>query len=131
MTDTEAKSDKTIPEKLGLKPGMNSLIINQPDDYVQIMNNWQFKLAKADLDFIHLFVKSKQDLGQLPDLKAKLKASGMIWVSWLKKSSGVPTDVTETDIRNFAIEVGLVDIKVCAVSDIWSGLKLVIPLAKR
>jgi hypothetical protein len=122
---------KTIPEVFGLKSGMKSLIVNRPDNYNEIMGNWKFDLAKDNLDFMHLFVKKQADLAQLPNLKSQLKPAGMIWVSWLKKSSGIPTDVTEKDIRQLALELGLVDIKVCAVSDIWSGLKLVIPVAER
>jgi len=124
---------KAVPEVFGLKTDMATLVINQPDDYSEIMNGWAFdRPAKSSLDFVHLFVAGQADLiSQLPKLKANIKPNGMIWVSWLKKSSGIPTDVTENDIRNLAIAIGLVDVKVCAVSDIWSGLKLVIPVAQR
>jgi len=132
--DLSARPSKTIPEIFGLKPGMKSLVINQPEDYDQIMSNWRFKHAAEgdEIDFAHLFVRNQDDLHTwLPKLKDRLVPNGMIWVSWPKKSSGIQTDVTDNEIRNFAIEIGLVDIKVCAVSDIWSGLKLVIPVAKR
>ena len=123
-----------LPEVFGLKPDMKTMVVNRPDDYDQIMNGWQFEYGtnRGKIDFAHLFVRSQKDLqAWLPQLQDQLVPNGMIWVSWLKKSSKIPTDVTENDIRNFAIEIGLVDIKVCAVSDLWSGLKLVIPVAKR
>ena len=113
---------------------MKTRVVNQPEDYSQIMNGWKFEHGSASdkIDFAHLFVRSQKDLHSwLPKLRDQLVPNGMIWVSWLKKSSNVPTDVGENDVRTFAIEIGLVDIKVCAVSDIWSGLKLVIPVAKR
>ncbi len=127
---------KTIPEVFGLKPDMTTRVINAPDNYAEIMSGWQFKISAGKLDFAHLFVQNQATLHrQLPKLKGQLKPNGMIWVSWLKKSavqrSGIKTDVNENDIRNFAPEIGLVDIKVCAVSDIWSGLKLVIPVKDR
>ncbi len=127
---------KTNPEVFGLQPEMYTKVINQPKDYNQIMSNWNFKNPVNNnakpLDFVHLFVKSQTELHKwLPIVKRQLQPSGMIWVSWLKKASGIATDVTENEIRDFAIEIGLVDVKICAVSDIWSGLKLVIPLAKR
>jgi hypothetical protein len=128
---TSIYQTKTVPEIFGLKPGMLSLIVNPPENYEDIMSGWNFESATDKLDFIHLFVKTEQDLAQLADLKSKLLPAGMIWVSWLKKSSGIPTDVTENDIRSLALNIGLVDVKVCAVSDIWSGLKLVIPVAQR
>lgn len=68
---------------------------------------------------------------QLPALKNEIEKNGSIWISWPKKSSGVKTDVSEDLIRDFAIETGLVDIKVCAVDEVWSGLKLVIPVKNR
>jgi len=67
----------------------------------------------------------------LPELKYQLKPNGMIWVSWPKKSSKVVTDINENIIRDYALQIGLVDIKVCAVDEIWSGLKLVIPVKDR
>lgn len=125
---------KTIPEVFGLKPDMKTKVVNQPDDYDRIMGGWRFEHATegGKIDFAHLFVRTQDDLHTwLPKLRDQLVANGMIWVSWLKKSSGIHTDVTEAEVRDFAIDIGLVDIKVCAVSSIWSGLKLVIPVAKR
>jgi hypothetical protein len=79
-----------------------------------------------------VFVKQKSSLEkQLKTLKTKITKDGMIWVSWPKKASGVKTDVTENDVRNTALAIGLVDVKVCAVDDTWSGLKLVYRLKDR
>ena len=81
---------------------------------------------------IHFFTKSQEEYKTLlPQLKVRIKPNGSIWISWPKKSSKVPTDITEDIIRNFALQTGLVDIKVCAVDETWSGLKLVIPVKDR
>lgn len=127
---------KTIPEVFGLKPEQRVRIINPPADYDQIMSDYQFEhLVENDnspIDVAHLFVNSQAELARwLPLLRQQLVDNGMIWVSWLKRVSGIKTDVNETSIRAFALDIGLVDVKVCALSDIWSGLKLVIPLKQR
>ena len=86
----------------------------------------------APLDFVHLFVVTFRDLvKRITAIHDLLAPSGMIWVSWLKKSSAIPTDVDETTIRDLALSMGLVDVKVCSVDDVWSGLKLVIPVKLR
>ena len=85
-------------------------------------------------DFIHLFVKSVKEFeSEMKALKSiyKKNSTVIIWVSWYKKTAKIPTDITEDVIRNYALKNDLVDVKVCAVSEIWSGLKLVVPLAKR
>jgi hypothetical protein len=130
-------SGKSLIEKLGIKPEMKVLLINKPDDY--------YKLLKVDItdqscksnempDFIHLFVKSVKEFeSEMKALKSVYKKNStvIIWVSWYKKAAKIPTDITEDVIRNYALKNDLVDVKVCAVSDIWSGLKLVVPLVKR
>jgi len=112
-------------------------LINKPDDY--------FKLIDSDIsdqiikknekpDLVHLFVvNQKQFESEIKKLKPLINKNPniVIWVSWYKKSSGVPTDITEDIIRDFALKNSLVDIKVCAVSEIWSGLKLVVPVRLR
>lgn len=86
----------------------------------------------GELDFIHLFVKDRQNFEKVFARAMKhIKESGMIWVSWPKKSSRVITDLDENIIREFGLSQGLVDVKVCAVDDIWSGLKFVIRLKDR
>jgi len=123
--------------KLGIKPGMKILLINQPDDYYSLLEtNICDQVCKKNEtpDFVHLFVKTSNEFEpEMKKLKAVCKKNTaiIIWVSWYKKSAKIPTDVTEDVIRNYALKNGLVDVKVCAVSDIWSGLKLVVPLAKR
>jgi hypothetical protein len=134
---TAGYSGTALIKKLGIKPEMKVLIINKPNDY--------YKLLEVDItdqacrsneipDFIHLFVNSAKEFeSEMKALKSVYKKNStvIIWVSWYKKAAKIPTDVTEDLIRNYALKNDLVDVKVCAVSDIWSGLKLVVPLAKR
>lgn len=92
----------------------------------------QFCKEREAADFIHLFAKNKAVFEkEMMKILPQLKPTVSIWVSWYKKSSGIATDITETDIRNFALVHQLIDIKVCAVSEQWSGLKLVIPVSLR
>lgn len=125
---------KTIPEVFGLKPEHRVRIVNPPSDYDEIMSGYRFgHLVEDDhFDMAHVFVESQGEMERrLIELRAQMVPNGTIWVSWPKMSSGVKTDVNETSIRRFALDIDLVDVKVCAVSDLWSGLKLVIPVAKR
>jgi len=130
-------SGTPLLKKLGVKPEMKVLMINHPDDYYSLIEtNIDDQLCrKNDVpDLIHLFVKSAKEFEtEMKKLKTVCKKNTAIslWVSWYKKSAKIPTDITEDVIRNYALKNGLVDVKVCAVSDIWSGLKLVVPLAKR
>lgn len=123
--------------KLGIKPGSKLLLIYQPADYFQWMGSQlteQLCKKNETPDIIHLFVKSiKEFETEMKKLEAFCKKNPniSIWVSWYKKSAKIPTDMTEDVIRIYALQNGLVDVKVCAVSDKWSGLKLVVPLAKR
>ena len=88
--------------------------------------------TRGRFDFIQFFTKRRRDLEKrLPALRAALEPAGMVWVSWPKKASGVPSDVTEDTVRGLAAQCGLVDVKVCAVDETWSGLKLVIPVKDR
>ena len=90
------------------------------------------KVPGKDLDFIFLFVKSREALeNELIDSARALAPAGMLWVAWPKKSSGVVTDLGEDAVRKSGLAAGLVDIKVCAVTDVWSGLKFVIPVKNR
>jgi len=86
----------------------------------------------SELDIIHFFTKQRSELSaHIPRYMQKIKQSGMIWVSWPKKSAKVPTDITENLIRDIILPMGLVDVKVCAIDDTWSGLKLVIRKSNR
>jgi hypothetical protein len=126
-------SGTPLIKKLGIKPGMKVLLINEPTGY----RGWlQFdisdQLSDKDPDLVHLFVESNKEFESwMKKIKKKMKPTTVIWVSWYKKSSGIATDVTEDVIRNYALKNDLVDVKVCAVSEVWSGLKLVVPLSKR
>jgi len=130
-------SNTTLAKKLGIKTGFDISLINAPEYYFQLFTDLPAELTFPDnqvtqKDFIHFFTKQKEEyIAQLPLLKQQLKPKGMLWVSWPKKSSKIITDITEEIIRNYAIGIGLVDIKVCAIDETWSGLKLVIPVKDR
>ena len=116
---------------------MKVLVIHPPDDYFDLLGvniSDQF-ISKTQIpELIHLFAKNVSAFKK--EIKAVLKLCKknpkvIVWVSWYKKSSGISTDLSENIIRDFALQNNLVDVKVCAVSEAWSGLKLVVPLAKR
>jgi hypothetical protein len=120
-------------KKLGYKQGVTALVEGAPKGYVEALTlpedisvKWSER-ASTGIGFIHLFATAKSELKTKVQRYRKLiAADAVIWVSWPKKSSGVETDITEDVVREIALPTGLVDIKVCAVDDIWSGLKLVI-----
>jgi hypothetical protein len=130
-------SGTALLKKLGIKPEMKVLLIDAPVNYFELLETditSQLCNKNNTPDLIHLFVKNNASFTK--EMKAiktycKKNPNISIWVSWYKKSAGIPTDITEDVIRNYALQHELVDIKVCAVSDIWSGLKLVVPVAKR
>jgi hypothetical protein len=134
---TTGYSGTPLLKKLGIKDDMKVQLIHAPDSYAEWLNHDirpQLAGKKEVPDLVHLFVTSKKEFEkEMQTLKAVYKAntSVVIWVSWYKKSAGISTDITEDTIRDYALQNGLVDIKVCAVSDQWSGLKLVVPKAKR
>jgi hypothetical protein len=130
-------SGTPLIKKLGIKPEMKILLLNAPDNYFTLLDNdvsKQIITAKQTPDFIHLFAKDiaafKKGMEKVL-LHTKKNTVVIIWVSWYKKSAGIASDLNENIIRDFALQNNLVDIKVCAVSDLWSGLKLVVPVAKR
>ena len=134
---TVGYSGTPLIKKLGIKPEMKVLLINQPTNYYDLLEtNISDQLCKKNevADFVHLFVKSEKEfINEMKKLKPACKKNTtiIIWVSWYKKSAKIATDVTEDTIRNYALQNDLVDVKVCAVSEVWSGLKLVVPLKKR
>jgi hypothetical protein len=130
-------SGTPLGKKLGIKESSTIKLINTPDYYFDLFSDFpkEVKIAtkeKSNIDFIHYFSTTKAALTKdILSLKKQLTPDGMIWVSWYKKSAKIPTDITEDIVRNLALKNGLVDIKVCAIDEIWSGLKLVIPVKDR
>jgi len=125
-----------LGKKLGLKEGQVVKLIAQPEHYFGLFTDFPevriSKNTKPGKDFIHFFATKLGEIEKkIPALKSELKQDGMIWVSWPKKSSKIPTDIDENAIRRIALENGLVDIKVCAIDETWSRLKLVIPVKDR
>jgi len=130
-------SGTPLPQKLGIKAGTRVIVINAPANYRILLGKLPDDVEFANqLDanprFVHLFVTQRRELEKrLPQLRKRLCDDGTLWISWPKKSVNVPTDVTEDVIRAVALPLGLVDVKVCAVSEIWSGLKLMIRREQR
>lgn len=130
-------SPRPLVAKLGIKPGTKVVLLSAPSGYVTTLGQLPAgakvsRTARGPQSFIHMFTRTLADLTKrLPTLNRALKDDGMIWISWPKKASGVASDVTEDTVRDVALPLGLVDVKVCAVDDTWSGLKLVRRLAHR
>lgn len=124
-------SKTPLIKKLGIKPGFKLCIINPPDDYEETLGELPAEVVvaeapEADLDFIQFFTRSQLELvAEFPALKQALAHSGMLWISWPKKAAKVETDLDENVVRETGLQNGLVDVKVCAVDEIWSGLKFV------
>ena len=124
-------SGTPLPKKLGIKDGIRVRLTNAPADVraalkAPLSKCEQVREGKAPLDFAMVFTKSKEDLAkEFKELSDQLAPAGMLWVSWPKKSSGVATDLDENIVRGIGLAAGLVDVKVCAVTDVWSGLKFV------
>ena len=125
-------SGTPLAKKLGFKENFKVCTFNAPANYLELLAALPdditfYKKLQNDLDMIHLFSTSKSEMHNvLKESLAHIKKNGMIWVSWPKKSSKIPSEITEDTVREVALPLGLVDIKVCAVDEIWSGLKLVI-----
>jgi len=134
--DTNVRT-RTLVQKLGIKPGFCIFVDGAPASYESIVGKLPdgAKLAarpKAPLDLVHLFVREAAPLGKkLIAYREMIAPDGMIWVSWPKKSSRLATGLTDVVVRGAAIAADLVDVKVCAIDDVWSGLKVVIPKTRR
>lgn len=130
-------SGTPLPKKLGIKDGFRVALLHMPADVKAelaraLATCKACKLPTDDLDFIFLFAKNRAALdGELADAARALAPAGILWVAWPKKSSGVATDLVENTVRDIGLAAGLVDIKVCAVTNVWSGLKFVIPVKDR
>ncbi len=131
-------SGTPLPKKLGLKDGQTVGFLGLPDELEGLGNAAQFASVEAvtaemigketeRFDVLHLFLTRRSEMESLSaPMIGAIRRNGMIWISWPKKSSKVPTDITEDVIREVLLPKGLVDVKVCAVNEIWSGLKMVI-----
>jgi hypothetical protein len=130
-------SGKPLYQKLGIKPGQRICVIGAPADYDTIIEGSVSGMtvtsdARLKADMAHIFETRHSALAKkLPSLIKAIAPDGAIWVSWPKKSSRVATDITEDVIRTVALPLGLVDVKVCAVNETWSALKLVIRRERR
>jgi len=130
-------SGTPLGKKLGIKESSTIKLINTPEYYFNLFSDFPKEVnvatkKKSNIDFIHYFSTTKAALTKdIPTLRKQLARDGMIWISWYKKSAKIPTDITEDIVRYLALKNGLVDIKVCAIDDVWSGLKLVIPVKDR
>jgi len=124
-------SGTPLAQKLGIKPGSTLFVEGAPGRYPS-EGATLARSVSGRVDIIHLFTKSVNELAaKLRRYRSKMRDDAAVWISWPKKSSKVPTDITEDVIRAVALPMGFVDIKVCAVDEVWSGLKLVIRREER
>jgi hypothetical protein len=134
---TAGYSGTPLAKKLGIKPGSRIHLVDPPPGYREGLAPLPPDVVFAarlsgTTDLIHCFSTARARLERtLPVVRKKMRADAMVWVSWPKKASGVPTDLTEDTVRTVALPLGLVDVKVCAIDEVWSGLKLVVRKALR
>jgi len=125
-------SGTPLAQKLGVKPGLTVVTIDAPKNYRRLLGTIPEGVTfsdrlRPDSNFIHVFTRKRSELEKtLSVLREKIVDTGTVWVSWPKKSARVPTDVTEDVIRDVALPLGFVDVKVCAIDETWSGLKLMV-----
>lgn len=131
-------SETPLAKKLGIKEGFRVGLMHSPKNFKKELGSLpaKVKISVADLhkplDLIILFTDSKRTLKtEFPILAEKLEVNGMLWIAWPKKSSGVPTDLSFDTVQQTGLQAGLVDVKICAVNEIWSGLKFVYRLKDR
>jgi hypothetical protein len=124
-------SKRTLVEKLGIKPSTQVVALSAPPTYASLLgalpagSSLRSRLPAAS-GFIHKFARTRDDLAaDFPRLARALTDNGTLWISWPKRASGVETDLTEDIVREIGLKDGLVDVKVCAVDEVWSGLKFV------
>ena len=131
-TPAAGYSGTPLARKLGIAAGSRVVAVHPPDGYADwlapLPEGVRFETeVSASVDVVHVFVDRRAELKrQLDSLRHRIAPAAAVWVSWPKKASRVPTDVTEDAIRELALPIGFVDVKVCAVNEVWSGLKLVI-----
>ena len=130
-------SGTPLPKKLGIKPDCRLALVNAPDDFVQALGELPpgvtpRPMGRGPYDVIVLFAASAKALARaLPVARPRLAPAGGLWVAWPKKTSGIRTDITEAEVRGRGLDTGLVDNKVCAIDDTWSGLRFVVRLQDR
>jgi hypothetical protein len=130
-------SGTPLPKKLGIKPDCRLALVNAPEGFARALGELPpgvtaRPLGRGTYDVIVLFALAAKELARaLPAARARLDAAGGLWIAWPKKSSGIRTDVTETEVRGRGLDAGLVDNKVCAIDDTWSGLRFVVPVKDR
>ncbi|NKI31866.1 DUF3052 family protein [Croceivirga thetidis] len=126
-----------LVKKLGLKEGYKIKLVNPPTNYFELFDELPSGLLITEnsavlKNFIHFFTKERKELEELlPNLAKEIKQDGMVWVSWPKKAAKIDTNLDGNIVRSFGLNIGLVDVKVCAVDATWSGLKFVIPVKDR
>ena len=125
-------SGTPLAKKLGIKEGFQILLYNQPTHYFELFADFPnhvhqlTETTSESADFIHIFCTSHEELQTIgPTYKSALKKEGLLWVSWPKGASSIPTDLKRDPIRTYFLDLGLVDVKVAAVDEDWSGLKFV------
>jgi hypothetical protein len=130
-------SGTPLAKKLGIKEGSRIALVNAPKDFesqlADLADDVQFiKRPSKSLDIILLFVLTERSLARdFAKLAGRITANGMLWIAWPKKSSGIATDLSEQRVQQIGLNAGLVDVKVCAINEIWSGLKFVYRLKDR
>jgi len=130
-------SGTPLVKKLGIKEGFRVALVGAPDGFRVELEDLPTGVSfltsvQGQLDFVLFFAKTRAELTRnFSRLAAKLKPAGMLWVAWPKKASGVATDLSEGAVREIGLDAGLVDVKVCAVNEVWSGLKFVIRVKDR
>jgi hypothetical protein len=137
MHSTAGYSGTPLAKKLGITASSRVFLLDPPKEYEQLVKPLPAGVAfeaeaSRSVDIAHIFATKKEDLAErLAVLRQTLRPDAAVWVSWPKKAAKVPTTVTEETIRELALPLGFVDVKVCAVSEVWSGLKLVVRKALR
>jgi hypothetical protein len=128
-------SGTPLIDKLGIKAGARAQFVSEPRELLELLGGLPLGtkvVTRGALDFAVLFVKSSAELRRsFSRFRDRLESNGMLWVAWPKKASGISTDLTDNVVRQFGLESGLVDVKVCAIDGTWSGLKFVRRLKDR
>ena len=129
---TTGYSGTPLAKKLGIKAGMTIVPLNEPDDYYKLLGTLPERVTitgepRNGADMMHVFTNSRSEmLACLAHGRTAIRQDGAIWISWYKKAAKLPTEITEDSVRAAALQLGLVDVKVCAIDEKWSALKLVI-----